>query len=199
MSNAYKKTSLTLFAVMGLADKLAASYASRDIQTEASRRKSAEHDWLKARQDLRTAILELFEQAKASGAPEYTSMMGSAAQEYYDSVGKQAHPLPAQFRWQECYEAMLSAASHGPRRDAEIARLRTALRFYARGQHYTLDDSEEFDTVSGEPPNWLHSGLEESATSIETGVVAQLALRGIEITWKDGGEDETPQPIEGEC
>lgn len=80
----------------------------------------------------------------------------------------------------------------------EIAQLRVALRFYAGAKHYDLDDNEEFDTVSGEPQNWLCSGLEGSATMIENGQVARCALLGEPITWVDGDDDCTPQPIEGE-
>lgn len=81
---------------------------------------------------------------------------------------------------------------------AEIKRLRTALRFYARGEHYHLDESEDFDTVSGEPQNWLCSGREDSATMIENGRVALFALQGIDANWRDGDEDNTPRPVEGE-
>ncbi len=81
---------------------------------------------------------------------------------------------------------------------ADNERLRIALRFYARGEHYNTDDSEEFDTVSGEPQNWLCSGREDSSTMIENGQVARCALLGKEINWIDGDEDSTPQPIYGE-
>lgn len=80
----------------------------------------------------------------------------------------------------------------------EIAQLRSALRFYARHEHYCLDDDEEFDTVSDEPQNWLCSGLDGSATMIENGGVARCALLGEPITWLDGDDDTTPQPIDGE-
>lgn len=80
----------------------------------------------------------------------------------------------------------------------EIALLRTALRFYARGEHYHLDDAEEWGTVSGEPQNWLMSGQENSASMVETGQVAGMALRGVAVDWIDGDDDETPQPVEGE-
>jgi multidrug efflux pump subunit AcrA (membrane-fusion protein) len=73
------------------------------------------------------------------------------------------------------------AAIAAERADAE--RLRVALRFYARGQHYNLDDSEDFDSVSGEPRNWLCSGLDDSTTMIEDGEVARFALRGEPINW----------------
>lgn len=80
----------------------------------------------------------------------------------------------------------------------EIERLKVALRFYARGQHLSLDDEEDFDTVSGEPENWLCSGVENSTTMVEDGAVARFTLQGKLIQWCDGGEDETPQPIDGE-
>jgi hypothetical protein len=75
----------------------------------------------------------------------------------------------------------------------------TALRFYARGEHYIPDDAEEFDTVSGEPPNWLMSGREDSQTMVENGQIARAALRGVAVNWIDGDEDVTPQPIDGEA
>jgi len=80
----------------------------------------------------------------------------------------------------------------------EIALLRTALRFYARGEHYHLDESEEFDTVSGEPQNWLASGRDDSATMVENGRVAKLALEGVAVNWHDGDEDNTPLPLGSE-
>ena len=80
----------------------------------------------------------------------------------------------------------------------ECERLRTALRFYARGKHYVVDDADEFDGVSDEPANWIFSGREDCTTSIEVGGIARLALRGEHLNWVEGDDDETPQPIEGE-
>jgi hypothetical protein len=40
----------------------------------------------------------------------FTSAMADAAERYWRTVGPHAHPLPAQFRWVECYRAMLDAA-----------------------------------------------------------------------------------------
>ena len=74
-----------------------------------------------------------------------------------------------------------------------------ALRFYANSEHYMLDDDDDFDTVSGEPENWLCSGRDESSTMIEDGTIARRALRGEPIQWIDGDEDGTPKPIEGEA
>lgn len=81
---------------------------------------------------------------------------------------------------------------------AEISRLRIALRFYANGEHFHTHEDEDFDTVSGEPQNWLHSGQEDSTTMIEDGSIAKQALLGVDVTWIDGEEDGTPQPIAGE-
>lgn len=78
----------------------------------------------------------------------------------------------------------------------EIALLRTALRFYARAEHYHLDATEEFDTVSGEPQNWLCSGCSE--TMVEDGQVAKFALEGTAVNWRDGDEDNTPLPLGSE-
>lgn len=76
--------------------------------------------------------------------------------------------------------------------------LRTALRFYANGDHYHLDASEEFDAVSGEPQNWLCSGVGDSETMVENGEVARYTLMGHVLGWEDAEEDHTPQPIAGE-
>lgn len=40
----------------------------------------------------------------------FTSEMAEAAERYLRSVGPHAHPLPAQFRWYECYRAMQDAS-----------------------------------------------------------------------------------------
>ncbi len=82
-------------------------------------------------------------------------------------------------------------------RDEEIARLRTALRFYARGEHYA-DPNDELDTVSGEPESWLCGDGENCTVTLEDGRVALFALQGIDANWRDGDEDHTPQPVDGE-
>lgn len=72
-------------------------------------------------------------------------------------------------------------------------RLRVALRFYANGEHFMGTD--EWDTVSGEPQNWLCHG----EAMLEDGTIAARALRGEAIKWGDDeGDGEPPQPIEGE-
>lgn len=72
-----------------------------------------------------------------------------------------------------------------------------ALRFYAHGEHYSID-RDRFDTVSGEPQNWLCSVVDDDSTMIEDGTIARAALRGESIDWIDGGDDEQPKPVAGE-
>ena len=69
-----------------------------------------------------------------------------------------------------------------------------ALRFYAHGHHYNIDENhQQFDTVSGEPVNWLHSERDDDCTMIEDGGIAKAALcGGIQ------GFEEPTEPIEGE-
>lgn len=94
------------------------------------------------------------------------------------------------------YARAALAATSAPAEPAAAPEvLLTALRFYARGDHYHVD-YDQFDTVSGEPQSWLsHS---EDPTMIEDGTVARMALHGILGNWIDGGDDDTPQPIDGE-
>lgn len=40
----------------------------------------------------------------------FTSAMADAAERYWRAVGPNAHPLPAQFRWVDCFRAMEAAA-----------------------------------------------------------------------------------------
>jgi Lar family restriction alleviation protein len=69
-----------------------------------------------------------------------------------------------------------------------------ALRFYAHGHHYNIDDDhQQFDTVSGEPQNWLFSERDDDCTMIEDGSIAKAALCGVLQ-----GFEEPPEPIEGE-
>jgi hypothetical protein len=68
-----------------------------------------------------------------------------------------------------------------------------ALRFYANGHHFAID-SDEFDTVSGEPQNWQHSQRDDDITCIEDGSIAKWALTGDLVA----GEDEPSPPVPGE-
>lgn len=63
-----------------------------------------------------------------------------------------------------------------------------------KAEHFNVDDSaQEFDTVSGEPGNWLHSMKDDDCTMIENGGIAKSVLQG-----KDIHEDANSQPIKGE-
>ncbi|MBR8509620.1 hypothetical protein [Burkholderia cenocepacia] len=69
-----------------------------------------------------------------------------------------------------------------------------ALRFYANGHHYTIDDDhQQFDTVSGEPQNWLCSERDDDCTMIEDGSIAKAALQGRPL-----GFEEAVPAVEGE-
>ena len=68
-------------------------------------------------------------------------------------------------------------------RDAEIARLRQALLFYAEKGHFMLSDESAWDTVSGEPQNlWCD---EAGTATVEDGTIARAALDNV----KGGGRD----------
>lgn len=70
----------------------------------------------------------------------------------------------------------------------------SCLRFYGNGEHFYIDpDGEGFDTVSGEPENWLCSQREGDTTMFENGGLARAVLRG-ELT----EADPESQPVEGE-
>ena len=72
-----------------------------------------------------------------------------------------------------------------------------ALRFYANGGPFSIDgDAQEFDTVSGEPGNFLFSQKDDDCTMIEDGGIAKAVLQGKRIYHE---EDELESaPIEGE-
>lgn len=67
-----------------------------------------------------------------------------------------------------------------------------ALRFYAHCHHYNIDH-QQYDTVSGEPQNWLFSEREGDCTMIEDGSVAKAALQGEALAF-----EEPLEPVEGE-
>lgn len=61
---------------------------------------------------------------------------------------------------------------------AECDALVEALEFYAKGEHFTPYDPDQWDTVSGEPLNLLHhdDGADGSAGFVENGSIAKAAL-----------------------
>lgn len=98
-------------------------------------------------------------------------------------------------------EQLLNAAPVAPQAAGDAAQAAVvpqavldALRFYAHGHHYNIDDDhQQFDTVSGEPPNWLHSEREDDCTMIEDGSIARAALCGGVL-----GFEEPTHPVDGE-
>ncbi|CAN7639744.1 hypothetical protein [Paraburkholderia terricola] len=69
-----------------------------------------------------------------------------------------------------------------------------ALRFYAHGHHFNINgDHQQFDTVSGEPQNWLMSERDDDCTMIEDGSIAKAALLG-----GLPGFEEPTEPLDGE-
>lgn len=54
--------------------------------------------------------------------------------------------------------------------------LRAGLQFYADGDHFYRADPSAWDTVSGEPPNWLDD--EAGTASVEDGSIAKMVLNG---------------------
>ncbi|HDR9100018.1 TPA: hypothetical protein QDB15_001144 [Burkholderia vietnamiensis] len=90
------------------------------------------------------------------------------------------------------------AESRSPAMAAEAvaipAAVLDALRFYANGSHFNIDhDHQDFDTVSGEPMNWLYSTRDDDTTMIEDGSIAKAALCG-----KPLGFEDPETPLEGE-
>lgn len=76
--------------------------------------------------------------------------------------------------------------------DAPKISLQEALSFYARGHHFCGGDFEEWESVSGEPPNFL-CGPNDDDGMIEDGSVARMALEqaglGILPDYEDDAED----------
>lgn len=71
-------------------------------------------------------------------------------------------------------ESDVTAVDFLPTRGA--CALRQALQFYADGNHFLPVDRDAWDSVSGEPPNFLED--EANTVLVEDGTVAKLALAG---------------------
>ena len=73
-----------------------------------------------------------------------------------------------------CNPATMTAVlAHIEAQQAEIERLRDALKFYAEGDHFNFD-GDAWDTVSGEPQNfWCDDA---GTATVEDGTIAKLAL-----------------------
>lgn len=55
-----------------------------------------------------------------------------------------------------------------------VSVMREALKFYADGEHFHMHQPGEWDTVSGEPPNFYEDS--ENTATVEDGSVAKMAL-----------------------
>ncbi|WP_454731449.1 MULTISPECIES: hypothetical protein [Cupriavidus] len=89
---------------------------------------------------------------------------------------------------------MQSAPSAGVQQAAPVAlpfAVLDALRFYANGLHFNINDRDAWDTVSGEPQNYWCD--EAGISTVEDGSIAKAALQGVAFT---DGEDA--DPIDGE-
>ncbi|WP_176031647.1 hypothetical protein [Burkholderia vietnamiensis] len=101
-------------------------------------------------------------------------------------------------RVQALFDRIEAYVSRGPAQAAEPVALPQpvldALRFYANGHHFDIDaEHQQFDTVSGEPVNWLFSERDDDCTMIEDGSIAKAALCGGML-----GFEEPETPLEGE-
>jgi hypothetical protein len=95
--------------------------------------------------------------------------------------------------------AVAEVAAQLGRRVAELIadgeRLRRGLAFYAQGWHFALSDPLQWDSVSGEPPNF-HCDAAGSAT-IEDGAIAKQVLDGGDVEFElNELADEEPSEAE---
>jgi hypothetical protein len=74
----------------------------------------------------------------------------------------------------EAAAALTSSQAECRELQAEVGRLKRGLDFYARGCHFS-HDSDVWDTVSGEPPNYW---CDEEGSTVEDGAIAKLFLEG---------------------
>ena len=79
------------------------------------------------------------------------------------------------------------AARHGEEA-ARITMLEDGLKFYANGEHFTMHDSNAWDTVSGEPVNFYED--ESCTATVEDGSIAKMVLAGTPIP----PDDDATQP-----
>lgn len=69
-----------------------------------------------------------------------------------------------------------------------------ALRFYARGHHFIVNDEMAWDTVSGEPQNYQCD--EAGTATVEDGTIAAMTLRGNYLKCDEA--DDGPAPLDDE-
>ena len=120
------------------------------------------------------------------------------AEQTYLGSCREACDNSGRIRWDRLQRVIDFFESRSPAMAAEAVALPQpvldALRFYANGHHFNIDeDHQQFDTVSGEPQNWLFSERDDDCTMIEDGRIAKAVLQGIAALF-----EEPPPPIEGE-
>lgn len=69
------------------------------------------------------------------------------------------------------------ASIPGRRGDMAPPSVVAALRFYAQRQHFVIADSDAWDTVSGEPPNYWCD--DAGTATVEDGAIARIALEAL--------------------
>ena len=70
------------------------------------------------------------------------------------------------------------------------AAMRRCLEFYAKGHHLILGDADAWDTVSGEPQNFLCDAA--GTATVEDGTLAKMTLEGKPINWGEDGQEQLP-------
>jgi hypothetical protein len=102
-----------------------------------------------------------------------------------------------------CFVTLTDVMRYLNDKDAQIAsltarnkELEQCLQFYARGNHFTQTDPLQWDSVSGEPPNFLCD--DQGLATIEDGSLARMAMEGVKINWEDEAVDAAIAQGEGD-
>lgn len=93
---------------------------------------------------------------------------------YWYGGGKHDRTVEASPNEWDGYETRSLYARPAPADQPVNARLLAALRFYADGHHFIQHDSDAWETVSGEPQNFLED--QANTATVEDGSVAKAAI-----------------------
>jgi hypothetical protein len=99
---------------------------------------------------------------------------------------REYHPYGACLMFKQCNDSQVvrenlravqadKNITHIAALQAENVRLREALQFYADGGHFLPLHPEKWESVSGEPENFVEEGMAGSVT-VEDGSIAKVAL-----------------------
>jgi hypothetical protein len=137
-------------------------------------------------------IAELLKHAVAQIEAAHAQQPAAGERERFDEAMQAKHggPLTKEdldacwselpgYAWRRAVAAAPTAGAATTREDAKDARitmLENALSYYADGHHLILAEPDAWDTVSGEPMNFLCD--EAGTATVEDGTVAKLALAG---------------------